>query len=301
MIQLGPNEKIFSPRYDFVFKSMFTQNTPESKGALMDFLESVIGRKVADVIIIENEPAVTGPLEKQSTMDLNCKFNDGDQANIEIQLHSGDDMRVRAEYHLCKLHGGQAIKGKPYDALHYTYQITIADYPIFPDDIFFDAFMFRSAAGRSLDGRTCIYFLELTKLGRLLEKPTQDLSRAEMWALYIKYVDDTKKRDIINQMIQKEAGLAMASTTLQKLAEDDAARVTLLSIEKAELDRESQLYYAKQKGIEIGREEGVQIGRESGYRDLLQSMRETGMTLEAIAKATKLDPAKIQELLSQAK
>lgn len=292
MFQLDPTEKIFSPRIDFVFKSIFTQNTRESKEALKDFLESTIGKKIDDIAIMENELPVTGVLEKQATMDLNCRFNDGDQANIEIQVRNRGNMGVRAEYHVCKLHGGQAIKGATYDDLHDTYQITIADYTVFPEDnLFFDEFVYRSKSGRTIkDGRTKIFFIELTKLQGILDKPEEQLTRPEMWALYFKYVDDTRKRDKINRMIAKEEGLAMASDMLRKLAKDDAARVTLLSLEKAQLDQSDLIYQA--------RKEGIQEGSKEKEIEMIHALNKQGVDLNVIAAAARLPVDEVLEILN---
>lgn len=42
----------------------------------------------------------------------------------------------------------------------------------------------------------------------------------------------------------------MASRMLQKLAKDDVMRVTLLSIEKVELDRSDELHHAHDVGLQ---------------------------------------------------
>lgn len=72
--------------------------------------------------------------EKQPLLDLNCLFNDGDQANVEIQIQRRGNMAPRSEYYLCKLHCAQALGGDKYEELHYTYQITLLDYTMLPLD-----------------------------------------------------------------------------------------------------------------------------------------------------------------------
>lgn len=286
-MKLGLDEEIFSPCIDLVFKAMFTQDTPDSKGALMDFLSSIIGKPVADVQIQGSELPVDGMGEKQSIMDLHCVFNDGEHANVEIQVRNRGDMCVRAEYNMCKLHGKQSLKGLDYSDLKPTYQISIVDFTLFPDDnLFFDELMYRSRSGRQLDGgRTHIYFIELTKLAGLMQKSVEELTRPEMWAIFFKYVDNTKQRERINNLIQKEEGLAMASTILQQIAKDDEMRIQIFSREKAEMDRVSEINYAVRKGIEEER------------NDVAKAFLAEGVPLEVVAKATHMSIEDIKKLV----
>ena len=49
---------ILSPLYDSTFKGIFTQEMKESNIALNDFLSTMIGRKITNIQLRPNEPAV---------------------------------------------------------------------------------------------------------------------------------------------------------------------------------------------------------------------------------------------------
>lgn len=144
-----------------------------------------------------------------------------------------------------------------------------------------------------LAGLTACFFSCTLNYGIiLLEEDDEDqLTRPEMWALYFKYVDDTKKRDKINRIIAKEEGLAMASSMLQKLAQDDAARTAILSIEKAQLDQDNLIYQAEKRG-ELK-------GELKNAIKTVKAMAEHGDELSYISTITKLPLEKIEEILKQ--
>ena len=49
---------LLNPRLDVNFKAIFTQETKESDKALISFLSSVLGRKIKNVQLTNNEPPV---------------------------------------------------------------------------------------------------------------------------------------------------------------------------------------------------------------------------------------------------
>ncbi len=250
---LTENDEILSPRKDLVFKSLFTRKTEESKGAFLDFLSGILKKEVIDVTINENELAVNSTNEKQSTMDINCKCRDGEILNIEMQVEDKGVTGIRAEYNVAKLHGSQGIKGRDYSELNRTIQVTITDYSVYSDEIYIDEFTYTGTIGRKLiDSKTSIFIIELSKLSHLLEKPTKSLTKIEKWALYLKYVDDVTKRDFINSLLKEEVGLAMASSVLKTITNDELFRMELISKEKAAIDREADLIRAKREGREEG-------------------------------------------------
>lgn len=95
----------------------------------------------------------------------------------------------------------------------------------------------------------------------------------------------------------------MASSLLQKLAQEDAERVTLLSIEKAELDQRNLIHQAYKEGYQEGYQKGYQEGYQKGYQKstirMLKNMAEQGMELSLMSTFTKLSIVQIEEILAQ--
>lgn len=87
----------------------------------------------------------------------------------------------------------------------------------------------------------------------------------------------------------------MASSLLQKLAQEDAERVTLLSIEKAELDQRNLIHQAYKEGYQ----EGYQKGYQKSTIRMLKNMAAQGIELSLMSTFTKLSIVQIEEILAQ--
>jgi hypothetical protein len=77
----------------------------------------------------------------------------------------------------------------------------------FGDDIPLHAFEYYDPAhGVSLNGRSRIITLELSKLDKVVEKPVKDMSTPELWGVFFRYLQDKSKRGIINEILELEEG-----------------------------------------------------------------------------------------------
>ena len=193
---------------------------------------------------------------------------------------------VRMEFHAGKLFIAQDIKGadKNYGDLKQSYQITILGKGrFFQDEEFFHSLEYYDPVRRvSLDGRTRIITLELSKLEEIVEKPEDKMSFQEHWAVYFKYLTDKSKREKINKIIELNEGIAMASEALLTITEDEKARFRQLSEEKRQLDIQSRESILRREG----REEGMQKGLEEGRKEVnyVLELVAQGLTYEEIKK-----------------
>ena len=62
------------------------------------------------------------------------------------------------------------------------------------------------------------------------------------------YLTDRSKRNIINEIVELEEGIAMASSVLIKVSRDEEERARIMREEKTELDRISYIAHAKEEG-----------------------------------------------------
>ena len=74
------------------------------------------------------------------------------------------------------------------------------------------------------------------------------MSIAEQWAYYLAYLTDKSKRSIINEIVEMEEGIAMASSVLRKVSKDEEERARIMRDEKIELDYQSYLASAWKSG-----------------------------------------------------
>jgi DNA-binding NarL/FixJ family response regulator len=74
------------------------------------------------------------------------------------------------------------------------------------------------------------------------------MTAPERWAFYFRFLTDKEKRDKINEIIECEEGIAMASKVLMTISRDEVERARLESEYKYELDTQSRITYARQEG-----------------------------------------------------
>jgi len=84
------DSELFSPIVDYAFKRIFSADEVRSKIALIDFLNSVLEfeetQQIADLTVINPEIPVDVATSKKAVFDIRVKFNDGEQAIVEMQL-----------------------------------------------------------------------------------------------------------------------------------------------------------------------------------------------------------------------
>jgi len=261
--------KILDIRYDPVFKAVFTKDTEKSRFALSDLISSLIGRTVEVETIIANEPPVDDTRQRYLRFDVACKTKNGEPVNVEMSFNPNASEPVRLEYHAAKLFVGQEIhgKGKDYSNLKESYQIAIlAKEKFFPDDNFVHSFLFYDPDNHiSLDGKTRIITVELEKTKPIVDKPIENMTNAEAWAVFFQYLTNEEKRDKIIEIIKKEEGIAMAVETLSNVTQDEIEYARMCNLIKSELDWRSGINEARESGLR----EGLEKGREEGHREKL--------------------------------
>jgi hypothetical protein len=258
-IQFSDSDDILDICYDNVFKAVFTKETPMSRGALSGLLSAVIGRDLTVTAIIANEPPVDSTRERQIRFDINCKFGDGELANVEMTIDPDNFEPVRLEYHAGKLFTGQDIRGvdKTFDDLRPAYQIAfLVNKAFFADSELVHQFEYYDPQRRvTLGGRSRIITFEFTKLESIVEKPVPAMSIQEKWSVYFRYLTDKTKRQKINEIVKHEEGIDMASEVLLTISQDERERARLMSEYKYEVDTQSKVIQAQRVGKKEGQTE----------------------------------------------
>jgi len=269
---LGNGKSVMDIRYDPVFKAVFTKDTKESRGALSHLISALIGRTVKVETIIANEPPVDDLRQRYLRFDVACRTEKGELVNVEMSLNPGKDETVRLEYYAAKLFVGQDMHGedKKYNDLKETYQIAIlAKSQFFPDEELIHNFLYYDPDTRiSLGGKTKIITVELVKTKPIVDKPIEEMTTAELWAVFFEYLTDEEKRAKMIEIINHEEGIAMAVETLSNITQDDVEYARMTTLIKSQLDYQSGMFEARQSGREEGEEKSRQYFLELLDQDL---------------------------------
>ena len=283
-------------RYDPVFKAVFTKETADSRGALSGLISALIGRTVVVEEITANEPATSYLGQKKIRYDIACRSKNGEPINVEMSFHPIEDELNRLEYFASRLFVGQDIQGieKSYSNLKGTYQISIlARKLFFPDKNLTHVFEFYDPQTRvSLDGKIRIITLELEKTAVFIGKSVEEMTSAERWAAYFQYLTDEVKREKINEIIDREEGIAMAMSTLCQVTADEEEYARITSLMKGELDWRSSMKDARSEGLREGFTEGI----NKASLEIAQKMKAMGDSIEKIHTITGLSMETIEQL-----
>jgi predicted transposase/invertase (TIGR01784 family) len=289
-------ERILDIRYDSVFKAVFTRDTPKSKGALSDLISALIGRAVKVETITANEPPIDDLRQRYLRFDVACKTEKGELVNVEMSFNPDSCEQVRLEYYAGRLFSGQEIHGedKKYDDLKETYQIAIlAKTKFFNDENLTHNFLYYDPdTGVPFVGKTRIITVELVKTKPIVDKPAEEMTDAEAWAVFFQYLTDEEKSDKIIEIINREEGIAMAVETLVNVTKDEIEYARMTTLLKSELDWQSREVNAEHRGISKGRNEG----RNEASLNIARNLKGMGLPISQIAEGTGLSTETISQL-----
>ena len=131
-----PKTEIASLLADCAFKYVYTRDNPKSRENLRQLMSTLIGKKLqkAEPLATETFASTQPKTEKTSRFDVRVVMDDGDEADVEVQLWTEkDDYAKRLSYYGAKLYASQATKGAKYKDLKKCYQIIISQDCIFPN------------------------------------------------------------------------------------------------------------------------------------------------------------------------
>jgi predicted transposase/invertase (TIGR01784 family) len=278
-VQFTKDDRIIDICQDNVFKAIFTKDTPQSRGALKNLVSAILERNIEVITITANEPPANDIHDRQIRYDIAVKMDGGELANVEMTLNPLQYENLRLEYYQARFFVTQDIHGKDksYNDLKHTWQISLVNKDMFTDPSFIHEFEYYDKKREvSLHGRNHITVLELSKVEHIAEKPVREMSHKERWAVFFRYCTRADKRDLINELLNLEEGIAMAGETILTVSQDEREWVRLENEFRNELDWQAGIAEARQAGLAEG---------EQKKQELIKNLRELGVPEETIRAA----------------
>ena len=260
--------RMLNPRLDANFKAIFTQDSEDSRKALKSFLSAAIGRRVESVTVVKNDEPRHYELQRGVSYDINCTFDDGEKAQIEMQSRDeGYEYGKRAEYYAARLVSSVVDVGNDWGEVPQVYQISVLNFK-------FDKtnknpvhhyIMCDKTDGAKLSERINVIFMELPKLPEINNsEEAKNLPSVLKWCKFLKEADNPKKQDLISELVKEEDGLMAAEKTLSKINMDEWRWIIQGQIEGRKRDYTSGLLAAERRGIAKGHASGLAEGELRG-------------------------------------
>ena len=285
---------------DVAFKMFLSSPEPESRACLRYLLSAMTGREVTSAKVTNSELAPEFAKGKMPRLDVNCEFNDGQKADIELQLsRADDDQKLRSVFYACKLYAGSLRRGRAYKTVPSVYQIFLIDFDLFEEEgeaggrKFFHRAVMRLDDGAALTDRLQILFFDLKVPGQVDE----GLKRA---ANRCKFISGGEKPEVLDALGRDEGWkeeYEMAVRAYDKVSAEEQAWAYHLSVDRAEADYRNGIILASQAARKEGEIHGFQRGERSKQLETARNMLLMGLgTHEQIAQATGLPVEEIARL-----
>ena len=148
-------------------------------------------------------------------------------------------------------------KGEEYDKMKKSIVVSIINGKLFPSiPSCHNVFEVRECStGLLLSDRLSFHFLELGKVSQ--DKPISEMTRIEKLAFYLKYANDEKKKDYVQEILAEE-DFAMAENAYRTLTQDEIEFQRMESRIRDEHHRSTELAYARKEGMK----EGIGMGED---------------------------------------
>jgi predicted transposase/invertase (TIGR01784 family) len=274
--------KTLNVMQDIVFKALFTGNDEDSKEALRCLLSDCTGRPISNTKILNSEIIQDYILGKTVRLDIHATFNDGEQADIEIQTAKGsDNIQKRSLVYAAMLLAAQAKRGEQYKKAKRVYQIMFLDFILFPRSAKIPRryFPMEETEHEILDDIVTILYFEMPKLEQFVlnyldGKVGLDMLRPEQkWCIYFKYKGAEQTANLIEDLCRQEEGIMRADKALKRISRSEEHWARSLFRLKASMDYASEMGGARDEG----KAEGIEIGTDN-----VLALMDQGYTAEQI-------------------
>ena len=285
------NNKKLNLKNDIIFKAFFGKKGNEE--FLIDFLEALLKIKITKIEIQEDVNLEQLSVEeKGGRLDIQAILNDGVIANIEMQVRNTHNMEVRTTFYASKIMSRETSRGEDYRSIKKLILINILGYNMFKK---YDEYIHKTAI--VLDGhREEIvidniewWFIELPKFRKMHKNIN---SKIDQWLLFI----DDEEKELVKMAEEKNQTLQKAREEMNYLTGDAAVRRLAELREIWELDYNSDINYAREKGEKSGLKRGRKEGEQKKSIEIAKKLLKLQMPIEQISEITSLTEEEINNI-----
>ena len=287
--------KKYNLKNDIIFKTFFSRKGNEI--FLIDFLEALLKIKIEEIQVKEEVNLETLAVEeKGGRLDLQAKLNDGIIVNIELQIKNHQDIEERTTYYSSKVISREIERGTEYKDITKVIMINILDYELLGFDEYISDTVIVLDKHREYEVLKGIkwYFIELPKFRK--QNPNMN-EKLNQWLVFL----DDYNKEAVKLAEEKNDTLKKARIEMNYLTGDAEVRRLAELREKWEMDRISEIGYAKREGIKQGEKIGEKKGKKKGKLEekieTAKKMLEKGFNIDTIIEITGLTEEEINSIV----
>jgi predicted transposase/invertase (TIGR01784 family) len=265
------------PLSDIVFKTLFAANNADSREACRSLLSACTKRPVVALSVHNNEILPEFLTGKTIRLDANLTFNDGEKADLEMQMSkTSDDLKRRAMVYGSRILSSQPLRGNDYSKVKRVYQIFFLNFELFPgsSQIPRRYSMREEQEQDELTNLLTVIFYELPKLAKTVrecaagKQNLKTLPGELKWGIYFKYRNKRRMGDLIEELCRGEEGIMSAERALKKLSLSEKLWWWKYARDKRAMDYASAMAAARREGQAEGK-----IEAEAEYQPMIEELR----------------------------
>ena len=271
--------KYLNPKADLTFKLVFGEHPDLVMSLLNALLPLPEDGQIESVEYLTPEMVPENPAKKDSIVDVRCKDRQGRQFIVEMQLYWNEEFKRRVLLNASKAIVRQLDKGEDYSLIQPVYCLSLVNDKAFDyetDEFYHDyAIVDVEHTDRHIDGLRLV-FVELPKF-----KP-QSIAEKKMAVLWLRFLteiaEDTVEAPaelLENEATRKALGLVEKSAMTE--GQLYAYERFWMSVVDERILREAAVKKGYKDGLQKGIEEGMQKGMQKGIEEGLQKGIEEGM------------------------
>lgn len=285
-------------RSDYGFKRAFASE--EHAEVLKKFLNALFEGEmvVTDVTFKDKEVLPADEEGKRIYYDAYCTTSTGKHFIVEMQRKPSNLFGKRMVFYMSSCIFRQGVKGKTYE-FQPVYLIVITDFDMKPLEprLVNEVLLMEKNTHVVFSKDIRIYFLSLTQVSEEWENCKTELERRLYLIKNMENLDKNSKPYVSGEYDEMFKAAEMASLASEEIV---AYRNSILQ----ELERESEISFAREEGIQIGEERGIQIGEERGIQigeergmlNVARKMKKSGVNMGDIMLYTGLSEQQISAL-----
>lgn len=287
---LKPGE-IIPLNFDFVFTEIF--NNPKNIDIIENFLSVYLEVPLIEiknhVKIQSRDLELTHKKEAKKHVDLLLDLK-GRKINIEMSNKKSPGVMDRNVVYVCAIHSKQMKYGKKdYTMIHKTLQINLNNYSLESDELK-ESYYLTTEKGKILTKKLQIDMVDMVK-GREICYTDSENKLARWCKVFTSTSEEELTEALGDDLMEREPKEKLVDE-VTKLSSDEDAVILYTKLTRQELEQNTYIAEAKQRGFEEGIEEGI----EQEKLKMAKKMLEQNFKIEIIVQITGLEKQQIEKL-----
>lgn len=283
--------KLLDPTIDYVFKRIFgfAGNEKITEGLLSAILQEPVHN-----INLDTNPIMERDLldDKLGILDIKAHIGKDCVCDIEMQVVDKNNLLERLLFYWSKLYERTIVSGDDYIKLKKTIVIMFADFELkgFENiEKYVSQWNIREKdyVNSVLTDRFQLYIIEMPKFAKYRTNTELDT-----WVNFIKNPE-------VSDMSEKNESLKAAKKVLEDISQDEHEIYLAELREKYIRDQKAIQSKGYDNGVEAGMAMGLEQGISQRNEQIVRNMYEQNVSLEDIAKFTKLDIEEIKLIIQK--